>query len=79
MARGFSGFGSALIFIPLGSAAEGPALASAVLLVIDGIGAIPMLSGAWRDAHRRAVFTMSAGAVVAVPIGTIWRAGAQIQ
>lgn len=71
LARGFSGFGAALIFIPLASAAVGPPLASAVLLVIDGIGAAPMLPAAWRDADRRAVFTMSAGAVVAVPVGTM--------
>ncbi len=71
LARGFSGFGAALIFIPLGSAAVGPALASAVLLVIDGIGAAPMLPLAWREADRRAVFIMSAGAVVAVPVGTM--------
>ena len=71
LARGFSGFGSALIFIPLGSAAVGPALASAVLLVIDGIGAAPMLPAAWRLSDRRAVFTMSAGAAVAVPVGTV--------
>lgn len=71
LARGFSGFGSALIFIPLGSAAVGPALASAVLLAVDGLGSTPMLPSAWKNADRRAVFTMSAGAVVAVPIGTI--------
>ncbi len=70
LARGFSGFGSALIFIPLGSAAVGPALASAVLLAIDGIGTTPMLPAAWREADWRAVLTMSAGAIVAVPIGT---------
>ncbi|MEI7711386.1 MAG: sulfite exporter TauE/SafE family protein [Rhodospirillales bacterium] len=71
LARGFSGFGSALIFIPLGSAAVGPALASAVLLVVDGLGSTPMLPAAWREADRRAVFTMSTGAIVAVPVGTL--------
>ena len=71
LARGFSGFGSALIFIPLGSAAVGPTLASAVLLAIDGIGAAPMLPAAWRHSDRRAVFIMSAGAVVTVPVGTM--------
>ena len=71
LARGFSGFGSALIFIPLASAAVGPPLASAVLLAIDGLGAAPMLPAAWRLSDRRAVFTMSAGAVAAVPLGTM--------
>ena len=71
LARGFSGFGSALIFIPLASAAVGPALAVPVLLVIDGIGAAPMLPTAWRHADRRSVLIMSLGAMIAVPAGTL--------
>ncbi len=71
LARGFSGFGSALIFIPLASAAVGPSLAVPVLLVIDGIGAAPMLPAAWQHADRRSVLIMSLGAMVAVPAGTL--------
>ena len=37
LARGFSGFGAALIFIPLASAIVGPRVASAVLLVVDAV------------------------------------------
>lgn len=37
LARGFSGFGAALIFIPLASAIVGPRIASVVLLVVDGV------------------------------------------
>ena len=70
LARGFSGFGSALIFIPLASAAAGPVLAAPLLMIVDGIGAAPMLPAAWREADRRAVFIMSAGAMLAVPVGT---------
>ncbi|MGO7594130.1 sulfite exporter TauE/SafE family protein, partial [Rhizobium leguminosarum] len=36
LARGFSGLGDALIFIPLGGAIVGPKLISPILLVIDG-------------------------------------------
>lgn len=71
LARGFSGFGAALIFIPLASAAVGPTLAAPILLVIDGFGAAPMLPSAWRYSDRRAVFVMSAGALVAIPVGTL--------
>ncbi len=71
LARGFSGFGSALIFVPLASAVVGPALAVPVLLVIDGIGAAPMLPTAWRHADRRSVLIMSIGAMIAVPVGTL--------
>ena len=34
-ARGFSGFGSALIFMPLASSVAAPRLVAALLLVID--------------------------------------------
>ena len=67
LARGFSGFGSALIFIPLASASVGPLLAAPM---IDGVGALGMIPDAWRQADRRGVFVMAAGALVAVPFGT---------
>lgn len=70
LARGFSGFGAALIFVPLASAIVGPRIASAVLLVVDGVLTLGMIPAAWRMADRREVFTMSAGAVIGVPAGT---------
>lgn len=69
LARGFSGFGAALIFIPLASAIVGPRIASAVLLVVDGILTLGMIPAAWRMADRREVFTMSTGALIGVPAG----------
>ena len=69
LSRGFSGFGAALIFIPVASAAVGPALAAPILLAIDAVGAAPMLPKAWKSADLRTVFVMSAGAVVSVPFG----------
>ncbi len=45
LSRGFSGFGAALIFIPLGSAAVGPALAAPILLAIDAVGAPAYMGG----------------------------------
>ena len=37
LARGFSGFGAALIFVPLASAVVGPQVAVPLLLVVDGV------------------------------------------
>lgn len=70
LARGFSGFGGALIFVPLASAATSPKIASALLLVIDGTMTLGMLPGGWRRANRREVYTMLIGALVGVPAGT---------
>jgi uncharacterized protein len=70
LARGFSGFGGALIFVPLAGAATGPQMAAALLLVIDWVMTLGMLPEGWRRANRREVFTMLAGAVIGVPAGT---------
>lgn len=70
LARGFSGFGAALIFIPLGGAIIGPKLISPVLLVMDGLATLGMVPPAWRSANRREVFTMAVGALLGVPAGT---------
>jgi hypothetical protein len=69
-ARGFSGFGSALIFMPLASSIAAPRLVAALLLVIDFIGSLPLAPNAWRQADRKATAVMVAGALVGVPIGT---------
>ena len=52
-ARGFSGFGSALIFMPLASSFAAPRLVAALLLVIDFVAAVPLLPDAWRKADPR--------------------------
>jgi uncharacterized protein len=69
-ARGFSGFGSALIFMPLASSVAGPRLVAALLLVIDFVAAAPLLPNAWKEADRKATAIMVAGALIGVPVGT---------
>src|SRR6201995_6105760 len=69
-ARGFSGFGSALIFMPLASSMAAPRLVAALLLIIDFVGALPMLPEGWRKADRNANAVIVVGALVGVPAGT---------
>jgi uncharacterized protein len=69
-ARGFSGFGSALIFMPLASSIVEPRLVAPLLLIIDFIAAAPLLPGAWQKADRKATAIMALGSLVGVPIGT---------
>jgi len=69
-ARGFSGFGSALIFMPLASSMAAPKLVAALLLIIDLVAAAPLLPNAWKQADRKATAVMVAGALVGVPVGT---------
>jgi uncharacterized protein len=69
LARGFSGFGSALIFVPLASTAIGPRAAAPLLLIIDGVAAAGLIPRAWRHADRRDAGTMSIGALAGIPLG----------
>lgn len=69
-ARGFSGFGAALIFMPLASSLAAPRLVAALLLIIDFIGSLPLLPNAWREADRKATAVIVTGALIGVPIGT---------
>ncbi|WP_312858615.1 sulfite exporter TauE/SafE family protein [Rhizobium sp. G21] len=71
LARGFSGFGAALIFVPLASAVVGPRMAGPILLVIDIVASFPLIPDAFGKADKQAVGLMSMGAVVAVPLGVL--------
>ena len=70
LARGFSGFGGALIFVPVASAVVGPRTAAPLLLIIDTVLALGLIPGAWRRADRAGVAIMVLGALVGVPLGT---------
>ena len=69
-ARGFSGFGAALIFMPLASSLAAPRLVAALLLIIDFVAMAPLIPSAWRQADRKATAVIVAGALVGVPVGT---------
>lgn len=69
LARGFSGFGSALIFVPLASAVLEPRLAAPLLVLADNATAFPLVPAAWRAAARREVACLTAGALLGTPVG----------
>ncbi|MBS0528211.1 MAG: sulfite exporter TauE/SafE family protein [Proteobacteria bacterium] len=72
LGRGFSGFGSALIFMPLASAMIGAKAASPLMLIIEVIAAIGLVPGAARIANRREVALMVIGSLVGVPLGALF-------
>jgi uncharacterized membrane protein YfcA len=73
LARGFSGFGAALIFIPLASATLGPQAAAPLLMLMDNPTALPLVPRAWAQvterAGRREIGTLLIGALVGAPLG----------
>ena len=70
LARGFSGFGAALIFLPLAATVTDPKIASPLLLITDAVLALGFIPNAFRTADKREVGTMGLGAAIGVPLGT---------
>lgn len=69
--RGFSGFGSAQIYIPLIAAVYSPRVAAVTLLIIDTIGPAPFAVRGFAHCTWREVLPMNIASAVAVPIGTV--------
>lgn len=70
LARGFSGFGAALIFMPVASALIGPKLAAVTLFFSDAVMGLAMVPPALRIADRREAATMALGTALGAPLGT---------
>jgi uncharacterized membrane protein YfcA len=71
LVRGFSGFGSALIYIPLISAVYSPRLAVPTLLLIDTVCGLPFLFGVLHHVNRREVITAAIAGCAILPLGML--------
>jgi uncharacterized membrane protein YfcA len=69
--RGFSGFGSALIYIPLMSAVYEPRIATATILLIDLVCGFPFAVQAVPRCTWREVVPVTVAAGLAIPLGTM--------
>lgn len=67
--RGFSGFGTALIFMPVAGQLMPPLWALTVLVVMDVFGPIPNLPRARRDGDPREVALLTVAMALALPLG----------
>lgn len=67
--RGFAGFGTALIYIPLASIVLDPIPAIATMIVMDIVGPLPMLPKAARHVDRGDLARLVLGAALALPVG----------
>ena len=65
--RGFSGFGSALIYIPLIAAVYEPRIAAPTLLLIDLVGSAPFTIRELPRCNWREVAPVTTAAALAVP------------
>jgi uncharacterized membrane protein YfcA len=71
LVRGFSGFGSALIYMPLVAAVYDPRVAAVTLLLIDTVGAAPFAVRAFPQCTWREVLPIFLSAAIAIPFGTM--------
>lgn len=69
LVRGFTGFGSALIYIPLISAAYSPHVAAGTMVLVDTLCSAPFALKVWPQATRREVLPVSAAGILAMPLG----------
>lgn len=71
MVRGFAGFGTAMIFLPVAGQFLSPVAAITVLIVKDLIGPLPNIPRALKDGHPGDVLRLAAGLLLAMPFG-VW-------
>ena len=72
LVRGFSGFGSALMFIPLASAIYEPRIATASFLLIDFFCTIPLFLRLYPTSNKKEVWPLSLAAAVTIPLGAMF-------
>ena len=72
LVRGFSGFGSALMFIPLASAIYEPRIATAAFLLIDFFCTLPLFVRVYPISNKREVWPLSLAAALTIPLGAMF-------
>lgn len=68
--RGFSGFGTAMIFLPVASSIFSPITAISVLTVMDLIGPVPLVPRMIRDARLTELRKLLIGMIIIMPLAT---------
>ncbi|MBO9444646.1 sulfite exporter TauE/SafE family protein [Ruegeria sp. R14_0] len=69
--RGFSGFGTALVFLPLATPFLGPFGALIGLTIMDIFGPLPNLRRAWQAVDRGDLVRLLLGCALVLPVG-LW-------
>ena len=69
--RGFSGFGSALIYVPLVSAVYEPKIAAASFLLIDFFCTAPFAWRLYPISNKREIWPLTIAAALTIPLGAL--------
>ncbi len=71
LVRGFSGFGTGMVYLPIAAHFLSPFEALTTLIIMDLVGPWPNVPRALREGHPRDVLRLAAGVLVALPFG-VW-------
>ena len=71
LVRGFSGFGTALVFVPVAARFLSPAEVVVTLLIIDLLGPMLLVPDALKKGEPREVSLLGLGALIGIPAG-VW-------
>lgn len=69
LVRGFAGFGTAMVFVPLAGHVLSPVEILTAIVVFDLLGPLPLLRSMARDASRVELTRLSLGALIGIPLG----------
>jgi uncharacterized membrane protein YfcA len=69
LVRGFAGFGTAMVFMPIASQFIPPVWALTAMAIFDCIGPLPNAPRAIKDGHPRDVLRLGAGLLIGAPLG----------
>lgn len=69
LVRGFSGFGTAMVFLPVAGRILDPFSAILVLVVMDLVGPLPLVPRAFRDGDLKEIGWIFAAMALTLPVG----------
>jgi len=71
LVRGFSGFGTAMVYLPVAGQILSPFEALTTLMIMDLIGPLPNIPRAIRTGHPADIMRLSLGTLLALPLGVL--------
>ncbi|MDE0698156.1 MAG: sulfite exporter TauE/SafE family protein [Boseongicola sp.] len=69
--RGFTGFGTAMVYLPVAAQVLGPFEALTSMIVMDLVAPLIHVPRALRDGHPPDVLRLACGALIALPLGVL--------
>jgi uncharacterized membrane protein YfcA len=69
--RGYAGFGSSLLMVPVLALALGPKTAVAIGVLLEGVATLMLVPASFKHVNRKTFRTMGAASVIGIPLGQL--------